>query len=275
MEFTLYTKTPNSINNGRLYLAEIDVPFDKEKRTIRVFVPESYNHDDKNTKYKVLFFADGQNIVDKYTTMYGDWDFGSVLNKMYQKGYEKLIVVGIDSPNEELKRSIELAPPYVTRYFKKEEMVGCANTFIDFILDDLLFKIEKHFNISTKVEDIGIGGSSMGGIMSFYAYCYRRKDFGFALSFSPAFLLYQRYRIKQYLKNWKPDKDEYGKLFFFVGGKGFESKFYKDTILMFNFLRENNFDDSKVRLIFDSNMIHHESSWNKYLEDALSFFLNK
>ena len=70
--FKLYTKKPNDITWGNLYTMEVVLPvLEQKKRTVRVFLPEGYS---TNKKYPVLYMADGQNIVDKYTTASGAWD---------------------------------------------------------------------------------------------------------------------------------------------------------------------------------------------------------
>jgi alpha-glucosidase len=192
---------------------------------------------------------------------------------MYQEGYEKLILVGIDSPNDDLKRMVELAPNIKTSRFEGRSLIGIADKYINFILDELLPYISNYFPISLNKEDIGIGGSSMGGLMSFYAALIRGNDFKFCLSFSPAFLLYSNKKLMEMINDI--NINNLPKIFFFVGGEGFEASFVKKTLKMYNSLKKLGMNKDNLRLIYDSNKIHHESSWNAYLEESLSFFLNK
>lgn len=273
--FKLYTKKPNAIKYGKLYTTELPVNFDDKPRTVRVWVPENYNSEKKDEIYKVIYMADGQNIVDKYTTAFGEWNFDEVVHALIKKGYEGLVVVGIDSPRDDNKRSNELCSPIRTRYHKEGDPDPIGNQFVDFVFDVVKPLVEANFNVSSKKEDVGVGGSSMGGLYAFYAYCYRHKDIGYSLSFSPAFFLYKRPDFIKGLHAFKPDPKEYGKLFFMVGGLNFEGLFYKDTFITYDYLRRRGFKEGQLGIIFDSNKDHSEKSWNSYLDKALEFWLVK
>lgn len=272
--FELYTKKPNTISYGKLYTCDIDVPYDHKKRTIRVWTPEGYNPDDKLTKYKVLYMCDGQNIVDKYTTAYGEWNLDETCHNLIKEGYEPFIIVGIDSPNDPIQRQNELCTPIAVRKLKKP-INPIGNVFADHLFCVVKPLIDKNFNTHTDKENTGIGGSSMGGLMSFYCYAYKRDFVGFSLCFSPAFFLYQKDRFVKGMKEWDPDPKDYGKIFFFVGGKDFESLFVARTLDMFNYLKKCDFKDDQVSLIYDSSQTHHESSWEIYSYNALRFWLKK
>ena len=58
------------------------------------------------------------------------------------------------------------------------------------LVNELKPLIDKLFY--TIPDDTAVGGSSMGGIMAFYAYIYRPDVFKMSLSFSPAFFFYKK-----------------------------------------------------------------------------------
>lgn len=273
--FKLYTKKPNAIKYGKLYTAELPVAFDNKPRTIRVWVPENYNSEKIEEKYKVIYMSDGQNIVDKYTTAFGEWNFDEVVHKLIKQGYEGLVVVGIDSPKDDLKRMNELCSPVPTRKRKNMPNNPIGDQFVKFVFDEVKPLVEKYFNVYSDKENVAVGGSSMGGLYAFYAYCYRHNEIGFSLSFSPAFFLYERERFIKGLHNWNPKPNDYGKLFFFVGGLNFEGLFTKDTYLAYDYMKRKGFKEDQLGMIFDSTKDHSETSWNAYLDKALTFWLKK
>ena len=122
-------------------------------------------------------------------------------------------------------------------------------------------------------ECTGIGGSSMGGIMAFFAYIYRPDIFGFSLSFSPAFFFYKKTDWLKILDQYDISTDKNGKLFLYCGGKEFESIFLKPTYNTYEYLRKRGFSNQQLALIVDTNEIHHEAAWAKYLPDGLMFWL--
>lgn len=275
MPFTLYTKKPNSIKYGKLFTTKIDVPYDDKKRTIRVWTPEGYDPEDKSKRYKVLYMCDGQNMVDKYTSAFGEWNLDSVIHHLMKEGYEPLILVGIDSPRDGIKRENELCTPIPTKKYKGAPDNPIGNIFADHIFDAIKPLIDQHFNTLPDKENTGIGGSSMGGLMSFYCYAYKKDYVGFSLCFSPAFFLYHKEKFFDGLSKWKPNAKEYGKIFFFVGGRDFESLFVNRTVDMYRFMKNNGFKQDQISFIFDSSKTHSEPSWEKYSYDALRFWLKK
>ena len=135
MKFKLYKQKPNDIKFGKLYVTSLDVPFDDTKRTIRVYVPKGYDENDKSKRYKVLYMSDGQNIVDKYTSAYGAWDLDVVVNDLTKEGYEPPIIVGIDSPKSDIKRTNELCSPVPTNKKGINISSPIGNQFVDFVFD--------------------------------------------------------------------------------------------------------------------------------------------
>lgn len=275
--FELYTKKPNAISYGCLYTTNMKVPFHKEERTIRVYLPEDYDFDDPNKRFKVLYMADGQNIVDKYTTMYGEWNFDERIHELIEMGHQGIIVVGIDSPKSDIERGCELSPRCGRENLNIElphpvPVDGCAELFVDFIFDELKPIIDKHFHTLTDRENTAIGGSSMGGLMSFFAYGYRRKDIGFSLSFSPAFLLYKSESIIEAINKWDLKKLDMPKLSMFIGGQDLEKDLKPNTDLVYKLIKEH-IPLNKLQFIYDEEAGHHEAWWNKHLNKALLFWI--
>lgn len=277
-QFKRYTNKPSAMKFGYYYYASFNLPFSKEnKRTIRVWLPEDYDFNNPDKRYPVIYMSDGQNLVDKYLSAYGEWELDKTVHSLMKKGYPGVIAVGIDCPKEPLERTKELCPPYRPRkeIFKNEGGIFSpyANKYVDYVANELKPLIDKLFYTIPDKECTAIGGSSMGGIMAFFAYIYRPDVFGFSLSFSPAFFFYKKNDWLKILDKYEINPDKNGKLFLYCGGKDFEHIFLKPTLNTYDYLVKREFSNEQIALMVDTNEIHHEAAWAKYLPDGLTFWL--
>ena len=62
---------------------------------------------ENNVDNYVIYFSDGQNLVDRYLSAFGEWEFDKTVNRLMKEGYQGVIAVGIDCPKEPLERTKE------------------------------------------------------------------------------------------------------------------------------------------------------------------------
>lgn len=277
--FERYTKIPNTIEYGYLYIHELEtnLPLEK-KRTVRVFLPDDY-FTNTNKKYSVMYMSDGQNMVDKYTTAYGEWDVDVRNHEMMEEGYDGLIYVGFDSPSDYYARMAEMIPTCMTLNNKKYKMDKnyqiCGEVYLDYIFNVIKPIIDQTFRTNPERENTLFGGSSMGGLISFYAGFYRQDVVSKTLCFSPAFLLSNN---RLFLKMIDELIDKYGnnvKMSFLSGGKELDSEILYPTYKVYNHLFKRGFTIDQVHLVIDSKGIHNESFWSKYFKNAVEFLLEE
>ena len=276
--FSRYTKKPSTMKFGYYYDAFFTLPFSKEsKRKVRVWLPEDYDFDNPDKRYPVIYFSDGQNLVDRYLSAFGEWELDKTVHKLMKEGLSGVIAVGIDCSKDPFYRTQELCPPYKPQQaiakLAPAHLKPCANAYVDYIVNEIKPVIDQVFYTLSDKEYTGIGGSSMGGIMAYYAYIYRPDIFGFSLSFSPAFFFYKKNEWYHINDEHNVSKDHNGKVFLYTGGKEFEKKFLKPTMNTYFYLLKKGFSNDQVALIVDTNEIHHEAAWAKYLPEALRFWL--
>ena len=275
-KFIRYTKKPSTMKFGYYYQTTFTLPFSKEnKRTIRVWLPEDYDFDNEEKRFPVIYMSDGQNLVDRYLSAFGEWEFDKTVHNLLKQGHRSYIAVGIDCPKDPLQRTLELCPPYDPKESiarGHEGLKTYADKYIDYIANVLKPLIDNLFFTLGDKENTGIGGSSMGGIMAFYAYIYRPDVFGYSLSFSPAFFFYKKKDWFHILDEYDINPDKNGKLFLYVGGKDFEKIFLNPTYYTYQYLQKRKFNNEQLALIVDTNEIHHEAAWAKYLPEALKFW---
>lgn len=272
--FTLYTKKPNDIKYGYLYTMEVNLPVPNcSKRTVRVYLPEDY---DPSRRYPVLYMMDGQNIVDKYTSAYGAWDIDVHEHELIKEGYHSFIVVGIDCPKIGVNYRVQEYTFMDVRikYKRADGHKGYSDIFMNYVVNELKEIIDNNFSTLKEREFTGIGGSSMGGIASFNFITTHKDIFGFALSFSPAFHIYDKNQFDQYIESLNINPIDIGKIYLYSGDREFEHSFFKPTIDMYRYLRKRGFSHEQVALSIDSSCPHNEASWSKHFNDAIKFWLN-
>lgn len=272
---------PFSIDNskttmqyGFYYRMETKLPFADEKRMVRVWLPEDYDFDNPKKKYPVIYFADGQNLVNQELCAFGCWKLDQVAHQLLANKKVSFIAIGIDCPHDASTRFNELNPPYPPERVKKNNH-PYGDQFVNYIADILRPLINKHFYVKEEKEWTAIAGSSMGGIMAFYAGVTRHDVFGFSLDFSPAFFLYKKATWCFLLEQFKIKPENQTRFFFYVGGQGFERQFIGTTKMTYEHLKSLDFDDKQVSLVIDLNEQHNETAWYKYLDQALLFWLLK
>lgn len=267
-----FDTSPSTMKYGYYLKCDFDVPFSRKKRTVRVWLPEDYDFNNPNKRFSVAYFSDGQNLVNKNLTKFGCWDLDKVCHNLLNNSDISFIGVGIDSPADDLERNNELTPPILPDR-EANTTNPRANLFIDFICNTLKPIIDECFYTLKDRETTAIAGSSMGGLMAFYGGVERSDVFGFALCFSPAFLVYYQKHWKEILKEIDDKINKKTKFYFYVGGVEFEKWFVSLTLATYKYLKKLGFNDREIRYINDPSMPHHEIAWNKYLGDAIEFWL--
>lgn len=272
----------STVTCGKLDTFEMVMPqfADGRKRTIRVWLPDGYDASDKNKKYSVLYMHDGQNLFDAYTSFIGEWEVDESVTTLMKQGYELTIVVGID--NGELERFNELSPNWETSTLGKEYISSPAgNKYADFIVNTVKPYIDEHYNTKPQREYTGIGGSSMGGIMSLYMSVGYSEVFDYGIVFSPAMHVYTEDTLDKFFDAYDfTAMHNLPKLFIFAGGKtgGSEPDTPYDEACITKYadiIKENlisrNYPERIIATLVDKNECHIESTWAKIFPKALKW----
>jgi predicted alpha/beta superfamily hydrolase len=153
----------------------IEAPQLNSERKIWVYLPIEYKTN-SSKKYPVIYMHDGQNLFDQKISYAGEWNIDETLDSI--RG--QVIIVGIENGGE--KRIDELTP------FKNEKYGGGkAESYLDFIVSTLKPKIDATYRTKTNAHNTCIIGSSLGGLVSFYAALKYPAIFGKVACFSPSF----------------------------------------------------------------------------------------
>jgi alpha-glucosidase len=152
----------------------IEAPQLNTTKKIWLYVPKNYDATKK--KYPVIYMHDAQNLFEAKTSYVGEWNVDEKLDSLSAQ----VIIVGIEHGNE--KRMSELTPFKNSKYGG-----GDAHNYLDFIVKTLKPEIDAKYRTKTDTKNTGIMGSSLGGLVSYYAILKYPEVFGKAGIFSPAF----------------------------------------------------------------------------------------
>jgi predicted alpha/beta superfamily hydrolase len=150
-------------------------------RDITVYLPPNYE-DDLSRDYPVLYLHDGQNLFDPRTSFIPGrtWRVAETADTMIEAGrVEPLIIVGIANTGE--RRLAEYTP---TRDWQMGG--GEATYYGDLLVNDLLPYISALYRVRQGSENIGLGGSSLGGLVTLYLGLKYPEIFGRLAVMSPS-----------------------------------------------------------------------------------------
>ena len=113
--FKIWDKTPNTVDpRGTLFHQDLyfNTKNKDKNRKVRVYLPSSYDFNNPNKRFPVLYMLDGKNLFDDYTSFVGEWKMDEIVESLIeQKLSEGIIVVGIDAPKNGDDRTLEMTPP--------------------------------------------------------------------------------------------------------------------------------------------------------------------
>jgi predicted alpha/beta superfamily hydrolase len=168
---------------GRL---EYPKPFRSEllgnTRQAVVYLPPGYDADE-GRRFPVLYMQDGQNLFDGRTSFVPGqhWHLNETAdNLIRERAVEPLIIVGVYNAGE---RRMEEYTPSVDPTFK---VGGRADEYARMLAEELKPFIDSAYRTKPGREHTGVGGSSLGGLVSLYAGLARAETFGRVLAMSPS-----------------------------------------------------------------------------------------
>ena len=167
------------------YHKEVFSPILNNKRDIVVWLPIGYNpQKNPDKKYPILYMHDGQNIMDPKTAYVGkDWRVDETVMKLIkQKKIKEIIVVGIYN-----------SPDRLDEYSWTEK----GQNYLKFIVTELKPFIDSSYKTLSDKDNTAIMGSSMGGLISFYAAWHYPDVFSMAGCLSSSFYYNNDRSIKQ------------------------------------------------------------------------------
>jgi predicted alpha/beta superfamily hydrolase len=240
-------------------LPDVAGPREEDRRELIVYLPPSYGGSDH--RYPVIYMQDGQNLFDEITAFGEEWRVDDTMEDHARNGLEA-IVVGV--PNAGERRIAEYGP-----FEDPEHGGGEANAYLDFLVGTVKARIDADFRTRPEREHTLIAGSSMGGLLSLYAFFYRAETFGGAAVMSPSLWFADR-AVLPFVEAaaFTP-----GRVYLDVGTEEGEDTL-TDVIYLRALLRRKGYlPPHGLRYVEQPGAGHAETEWRQRFHDAVPFLL--
>ncbi|MBN1484861.1 MAG: alpha/beta hydrolase [Chloroflexia bacterium] len=244
-------------------------------RDLLVYLPPAYSSGDE--RYPVLYMHDGQNLFDRASSFAGEWRVDETLQALSQEGLQA-IVVGV--PNMGERRVPEYSP-----FPDPKRGGGDGEAYLSFLVETVKARIDRDFRTLAGAAHTGVMGSSLGGLISLYAFFRHPEVFGLAGVISPA-LFFAREALFAYVAgaDFVPGRiyvdvgtrEGYNMVRWPWGKKRFSQQYLRDVREMVELLRGKGYRLGEDLLyVEEEGAVHHESAWAARLPGALRFLLRK
>ncbi len=250
---------PDTITGRYVHIKNFDAS-EIQDRDIIIWLPPDYDSTN-HKRYPVLYMHDGQNVFNPATSTLGfDWRIDEIADSLISLGgIPSLIVVGIYNSG---------------RRFYEYSNTDEGEKYMRFIVNELKPFIDKNFNTLSDRDNTFVGGSSMGGLISFMLGWEYPEIFSRMLCISPAFKIRNVDYVsvvKKYSGQKKPLK-----VYIDNGGVGLEAELQSGIDEMLKVLSDKGYKlNEDIVWIKDEEAEHNEIAWSKRAPKFLKFLFDK
>ncbi len=235
------------------YIPQLD-----KTRKIWALLPYDYYISEK--KYPVLYLQDAQNLFDE-GSQYGNWEIDKKLSILAEYGRGDVIVIAIEHGDEDRIKEYVFGSNSITPE-------GEGKKYIRFVTDYLKPYIDQHFRTLPDRENTGIGGSSLGGLISIYGGLLYPEVYSKLLIFSPSLWVVPHINFPM-LQFYNPFKTK----IYIYGG---EKEGAKMTERIHEFARkletwENHNIDFEEKVSINPEGTHKEYYWSQEFPKAIEW----
>lgn len=260
---------------GNLRLHPIGSNVFNNQRMLRVWLPPGYDdRKNRSRRYPVFYLNDGQNLFDSSTAFGGvEWQVDDSAARLIQEErIEPLIIVGIDNAQDHRIREYV---PYRSADIPVRSVTG--KKYPEFLLGEVMPFIRKRYRVALGPENTGLGGSSLGALISLYTAMARPRLFGRLLIESPSLFIADRRVLGECarVKRW-PER-----VFLGVGTRELgddaerNHRVVEDVRALEQILRSAGLSGDRLEVDIDEGASHSESAWARRFPEALAFLFGK
>jgi predicted alpha/beta superfamily hydrolase len=232
-------------------------------RDIIVYLPPEYDKE-KTRRYPVFYMQDGQNLFDGATSFIPgmEWRVDETAEALIKSNaIEPIIIVGIYNTGE------HRADEYTPTKDPKNNVGGKADLYGRMLVEELKPFIDSEYRTLTDPANTGLGGSSLGGLVSLYVGIKYPNTFGKLAVISPSVWWDNRVIIREVQKLaskletriWIDMGTEEGKTSID------EAKALRDALIV------RGWSDSNLNYFEAQGAKHNEEAWAQRMESILKY----
>jgi len=262
---------------GQLVMHDFNSAVFGNTRKLRVLLPPGYDDPaNLHRRYPVLYLADGQNLFDSRTSSSTvEWGVDETVSALVSQGkIPPMIVVGMDNGGKQRVSEYLPYPHWVDRKLAAEPR---GMLFPQFVVDEVMPFINSHYRTRTGPEFTGLGGSSLGGLVSVYAAEKRPGHFGMLLVESATLYVDYGHIFKDGIavSPW-PHRVSIGVGTNEGNRKGCppdtgKNRMVDDARHLAEVIHQGGVDTSNIRVVVAECANHSEASWGRRFPAALEF----
>lgn len=236
-------------------IEDFPIPELNRTRDIWIYLPPNYEVS-TTSYYPVLYMHDGQNLFDVATSSAGEWGIDETLENLVEENQtEGVIVVGIE--NDEALRVDEYIPWEFD--YNGDVIGGEGDEYVDFLVNTLKPYVDANYRTLTDRANTGIGGSSLGGLISLYAGMKYQVTFGKVCAMSSSFWVADNAMLT-YLNSITK---EYDALIYLDMGQMEGQNAVNDMEDVYNRLLQMGYTQDQVNMVIDPDGQHDETYWRE------------
>ncbi len=230
-------------------------------RTRRVWALLPFNYYKTQKSYPVLYLQDAQNLFAEGSE-YGNWEIDKKLSILAEYGRGEVIIIAVEHGGENRMKEY---------MFEANNLVlqGDGKKYIRFITDTLKPFIDNKYRTLKDRDNTGIGGSSLGGLISIYGGFLYPEVYSKLMIFSPSLWAVPKINFPM-LKFYNPFKI---KVYLYGGEK--EGSQMIEKMQAFKKLMDNYDDDKEKDLEFRISVNpegeHAEFYWSQEFPKAIEW----
>ncbi len=235
---------------------EFEIPQLNKTRKIWALLPHDY--DTSNESYPVMYLQDAQNLFNE-NAQYGNWEIDKKLAVMAEYKIGKIIIIAIEHAEKERIKEYNVGKTLLGK--------GQGKKYIRFMTETLKPFVDSNFRTKKEREFTGIGGSSMGGLVSIFSGLRYPEIYGRLMIFSPSLWVVPKLEID----SDSAEKSD-TKIYLYAGGDESETmieqvKSFKKNMIASEFIK----DKMKMNLSINMEGKHSERYWSDEFPKAIEW----
>lgn len=241
---------------------EFEIPQLNKTRKIWALLPHDY--DKTEERYPVMYLQDAQNLFNEKAA-FGNWEIDKKLAVMSEYKIGNIIIIAIEHAEEDRVKEYNVGKTVLGK--------GQGKKYIRFVTDTLKPFVDANFRTKTEREHTGIGGSSMGGLVSIFSGLKNPEVYGKLMIFSPSLWVVPELKINP-KKAFSADT----KIYLYAGGNESETMIehthaFYEKLVTTEFVK----DKTKINLSINRHGTHSETYWSDEFPKAIEwlFFQSK